>query len=111
MRNIVSGGKCPDGVSNLFINDDPTGRLGINLTDQHTNDIYCRKDPIGQCSMIILSSIPSRKQNCFAKSWYDINSFIEYSQNLDKVFCFACSLLGSQIDCSEDMWQSEGGIR
>ena len=35
MENIVSGGKCPDSVSNLFISDDPTGRLGINLTDQH----------------------------------------------------------------------------
>ena len=35
MKNIVLGGKCPDGVSNLFISDDPTGRLGINLTDQH----------------------------------------------------------------------------
>ena len=35
MRNIVSGGKCPDGVSSLVISDDPTRRLGINLTDQH----------------------------------------------------------------------------
>ena len=56
-------------------------------------------------------SIPVYKQNFFEKSWYDINPFIEFSQNLNKVFCFSCSLFGSQIGCSEDMWQSEGGIK
>ena len=53
-------------------------------------------------------SIPGRKQNCFTKSWYNISPFIEYSWNLDKIFCFACSLFGSDIVCSEDMWQNEG---
>ena len=32
--DITSRGKCPVCVSNLFISDDPTGRLGINLIDQ-----------------------------------------------------------------------------
>ena len=53
-------------------------------------------------------SITARKQNCFIKSWYNINPCIEYSQNLAKVFYFACSLFGSKIGCSEDMWQNEG---
>ena len=35
MRDIVSRGKCPDDVSDLFISGHPAGRLGINFTDQH----------------------------------------------------------------------------
>ena len=32
--DIISRGKYPVCVSNLFISDDPTGILGINLIDQ-----------------------------------------------------------------------------
>ena len=35
MRDIVSRGKCPDDVSDLFISGNPAGRLGINLANQH----------------------------------------------------------------------------
>ena len=112
MENIVSGGKCPDGVSNLFISDHPTGRLGINLLDQHRWYLLS-KGPhwLMLINYPVKPSIPACKQNFFEKSWYDINPFIEFSRNLNKVFCFSCSLFGSQIGYSEDMWQSEGGIK
>ena len=109
MRDIVSRGKCPDDVSDLFLNGDPAGRVGINLTDQH-REYLLSKGP--QNSMLdsypVNPSIPALKQNCFTKSWYNINPFIEYSRNLDKIFCVACFLFGSKIGCSENMWQNEG---
>ena len=111
MRNIVSGGKCLDGVSSLVISDDPTGRLGINLTDQHRWNLLSKgphRSMLNNCP--VKPSMAACKQDCFAKPWYDINPFIEYSQN-NKVFCFARSLFGSEIGCSGDMWQSEGGIK
>ena len=109
MRDIVSRGKCPDEVSDLFISGDPARRLGINLTDQHRKYLLSKgpQRPMLD-SYPVKSSIPARKQNCFTKSWYNIKPFIEYSRNLDKIFCFACSLFGIQIGCSEDMWQNEG---
>ena len=109
MRDIVPKGKCPDDVSDLFLNGDPAGRVGINLTDQH-REYLLSKGP--QNSMLdsypVNPSIPALKQNCFTKSWYNINPFIEYSRNLDKIFCVACFLFGSKIGCSENMWQNEG---
>ena len=104
MRDIVSRGKCPDDVSDLFLNGDPAGRVGINLTDQH-REYLLSKGP--QNSMLdsypVNPSIPALKQNCFTKSWYNINPFIEYSRNLDKIlFCVL------ETGCSKDMWQNEG---
>ena len=90
IRDIVSKGKCPNDVSNLLCSGNPTGRFGINLTDQR-KEYLLSKGP--QRSMLdsypVNPSIPAKKQNCFTKSWYNINQFIEYSRNLDKIFCFA----------------------
>ena len=92
MKDIVSRGKYPDDVRDLFISGDPAGRLDINLTDQH-REYLLPKEP--QDSMLdsytVNLSIPARKQNCFIKSWYNINPFIEQSRNLDKILYFACS--------------------
>ena len=87
---------------------DPAGRLGINLTDRHREYLLTKGPRSILDSYPVNPSIPVCKQNCFTKSWYIINPFIEYSQNLDKIFCFACSLIGSETGCSEDMWQNEG---
>ena len=109
MRDIVSRGKCPDDVNDLFIDGDPAGRVGINLTDQH-REYLLSKGP--QNSMLdsypVNPSIPARNRNCFTKSWYNINPFIEYTRNLEKSFCIGYLLFGSEIGCSENMWQNEG---
>ena len=58
-------------------------------------------------SYLVNPSIAMQKQNCFTKLWYNINPFIEYSQNLEEVFCFKCLLFRSKIGCSEDIRQNE----
>ena len=91
MRNIVSREKYYDGVIGLSISGDPAGRLGINLTSQHREYLLWKGPhrPVLN-SYPVNPSISALKQNCFTKSWYNINPFIEYSGNRDKVFCFAC---------------------
>ena len=108
MRDIVLREKYPDDISNLFISGDPAGRLGINLTDQ-CREYLLSKGPHRPMldSYPINPYIPVCKQNCFTKSWYNINPFIESSLNLDKVFCFVCSSFGSEIARSENMCKNE----
>ena len=108
MRDIVLREKYPDDISNLFISGDPAGRLGINLTDQ-CREYLLSKGPHRPMldSYPINPYIPACKQNCFTKSWYNINPFIESSLNLDKVFWFVCSSFGSEIARSENMCKNE----
>ena len=86
MRDIVPRGKCPD---NLFISE----RRDINLTDQH-REYSLSKGPHRPMldSYPVNPSIIARKQSRFTKSWNNINPFIEYSRNLNKIF----SVLGAR---------------
>ena len=104
LRDIVLRGKCPDDARNLFISGDPAGRRDINLTDQH-REYLLSKEPqrLMLDSYPVKPSIPARKQNCFTKSWYNINPFIEYSRNLDKILFYVL-----ETGCSKDMSQNEG---
>ena len=68
MRHIVSRGKPPDDVSDLFIRREPAGRLGISLTDQHREYLLLKGlyRPM-LCSCPVNSYILGRNQSFFIK--------------------------------------------
>ena len=108
METVVSRGTCPDNVNALFIEGDPAGRRGLDFTDQHREYLIYKGAYQPVVAKYPINTISARKQYCFTKSWYTNNPFLQYSTNVEKAFCFACSLFGSETGCAEDTWSSEG---
>ena len=65
METVVSRGTCPDNVNALFIEGDPAGRRGLDLTDQHREYLIYKGayQPV-VAKYPINTTISARKQNC-----------------------------------------------